>query len=82
MFYFCLVYSFLTLIVYPLLIIVIIVASLLILLIVKFAMRTSVEALRHDAISRSPINSLFSATLENLMTIRAYDQEDTLNKQF
>ena len=32
------------------------------------------EALRWDAITRSPINSLFSATLRGLITIRAFKQ--------
>ena len=33
------------------------------------------EALRWDAITRSPINSLFSATLRGLITIRAFRQQ-------
>ena len=33
------------------------------------------EALKWDAISRSPMNSLFTATIKGLMTIRAYSKE-------
>ena len=39
------------------------------------AARLSNEALRWDAITRSPINSLFSATLRGLITIRAFRQQ-------
>ena len=59
MFYSCLVFSALSLSVYPYLFVVLLGGLGLMLLIVKFAMRTSTDALRYDAISRSPINSYF-----------------------
>ena len=63
MFYACLIYTVLSVAVYPYLLLVFALNVLLIFIILKFAMRSAIEALRHDAISRSPINSLFSATL-------------------
>ena len=63
MFYSYVVYAFLSLAVYPFLILVLLLALLLMYLVTKFALRTSVDALRFDAISRSPINSYFSASL-------------------
>ena len=53
----------LVLLVYPSLALVVIVALVLIYLTFKFVVRTSTDSLRHDSISRSPINSLFSTTL-------------------
>ena len=63
MFYSYLVFSFLSLLVYPYLILVLVIAFLLMYLVMNFTLRTSVDALRYDAISRSPINSYFSASL-------------------
>ena len=57
-------------------------AIFLIALLVKFSAVASVQSLRHDAISRSPVNSLFSTTLENLVTVRAYRKEQTINSKF
>ena len=53
----------LVLLVYPSLALVVLVALVMIFFIYKFVVRTSTDSLRHDAISRSPINSLFSTTL-------------------
>ena len=55
---------------------------LLFVLLLKFALVASVESIRQDALSRSPINSLFSSTLESLITIRAYNQQTSLNDKF
>ena len=63
MFYSCLVFVVLTLAVYPFLLLLLLFALLLMFLVAKFAIRTTIDALRLDAISRSPINSFFSATL-------------------
>ena len=55
MFYASLIFIILSLTVYPFLFLIL--SLLLIYLVIKFAMRTSVRALRLDAVSRSPINS-------------------------
>ena len=63
MLYSCVIYAVVILVVYPAMMGVLLVAILIIVLVLNFAMRTSIDSLRHDAISRSPINSLFSTTL-------------------
>ena len=63
MFYWALVYTFLSLTVYPVLLFLLFAVVLLVSLVVHFGLRSAVDALRLDAISRSPINSLFSTTL-------------------
>ena len=82
MFYSCLIYTVLSVAVYPKLLFLLAANLLFIFLILKFAMRSCIEALRLDAISRSPINSLFSATLQNLITIRAYNREEAISREF
>lgn len=82
MLYSTITYSLLSMSVYPLLLLLMIGVFICIALILHFAMKNSVDALRLDAISRAPINSLFSTTLENLITIRAYKSEPILNQKF
>ena len=64
---------------YPFLFLLLPFVLLLFVLLLKFALVTSVESIRQDALSRSPINSLFSSSLESLITIRAYNQQASLN---
>lgn len=40
------------------------------------------ESLKWDGITRSPMNSLFSATLRGIMTIRAYSKQSDFTKKF
>lgn len=69
-------------IVYPYLFLILPVALILLIFLVKFAKLASVESMRLDAISRSPINSFFSATISNLITIRAYRREKIMIDEF
>lgn len=62
----------LTLITYPYLIVMVVVLFFFMLLIRKCSLTATMDSLRFDAITRSPINSLFSASLHGLITIRAY----------
>ena len=80
MFYSFLVFTCLSISVYPSLLFVLLASIIVVYLILKFATGAATDALRHDAISRSPINSLFSATLNNLVTIRAYRRERIMNE--
>ena len=82
MLYWCVIYAVIILVVYPSMMGVLPVAILIIVLVLKFAMRTYIDSLRHDTITRSPINSLFSTTLESLITLRAYRRQNTLTAQF
>ena len=67
---------------YPVLLFVLPLAIVVVILTVKFSMASSTESLRLDAMSRSPVNSLFSTTLESLVTIRAYRREEHMNRKF
>ena len=49
---------------------------------IYLARRPIIDSLRYDALSRSPINSLFVASLSNLPTIRAYEQGEWLRRHF
>ena len=62
--------------VYPYLAIVVLLLVALMLLIRKVALTSTMDCLRYDAITRSPINSMFSASLNGIMTIRAYGKEE------
>ena len=57
------VYALLSLMVYPFLIPLLLLAFALMCLVTKFALQAAIDSLRYDAISRSPINSYFSASL-------------------
>ena len=57
------VYALLSLMVYPFLITLLLLAFALMCLVTKFALQAAIDSLRYDAISRSPINSYFSASL-------------------
>lgn len=61
--------------VYPYLGVVVVVLIALMMLIRKLSLTSTMDSLRYDAITRSPINSMFSASLNGLMTIRAYAKE-------
>ena len=63
MIYSCLIYTFLSLAVYPSLIVLLIFALFLMTVVSRFAMKTSVDCLRYNAISRSPINSYYASSL-------------------
>ena len=72
----------LTLITYPYLIVMVILLFFLMLLIRKCSLTATMDCLRFDAISRSPINSLFSASLHGLITIRAYKKDSYFKEKF
>lgn len=63
MLYSCLVFAFISLLVYPFLLLILLASLIIVMLLLKFAVKTSVDALRHDAITRSPINSLYTSSL-------------------
>ena len=63
MLYWTVTYSFLSLTVYPLPLVILGVVICLDVVFVGLVMGTAAEALRLDAISRSPTNSLFSSTI-------------------
>ena len=48
----------------------------------KVALIATLDTLRLDAITRSPINSLFASSLESLFTIRAYRQTGFFSNKF
>ena len=50
--------------------------------VVYLARRPIVDSLRYDALSRSPINSLFVASLGSLPTIRAFRQTPWMRAHF
>lgn len=62
-------------IVYPYLIAVALLICVLMVLVYKMAIRSSQDCQRYDAMTRSPVNSMFSASLNGLFTIRAYNRE-------
>ena len=61
--YACLIFTILTLLVYPSLLLILLFAFLLMYLVIRFSLKTSVDALRYDGITRSPINSYYTASL-------------------
>ena len=67
---------------YPKLLIALPFAVVFVFLVLKFSMGASTEALRMDAMSRSPVNSLFSTTLQSLVTIRAFRRQEHINRKF
>ncbi len=75
-------YVTMTIIVYPLLIVVVLVIVILMLLVRRFSLVGTMDSLRYDAITRSPINSMFSASLNGLMTIRAYRRSAYFEAKF
>ncbi len=58
--------------VYPLLMGFAVVIIVIMILVYKLAIRTNQDCQRLDAMTRSPVNSMFAASLHGLMTIRAY----------
>ena len=72
----------LTLITYPYLIVMVVVLFFFMLLIRKCSLTATMDSLRFDAITRSPINSLFSASLHGLITIRAYQKQSYFKTKF
>ena len=78
----CVMLTVMTLSVYPYLGFLVVVLLGLMLLIRKISLTSTMDCLRIDAITRSPINSMFSASLNGLMTIRAYQKEDHFQRQF
>lgn len=71
----CIMLMAMTVSVYPYLGVVVVVLIALMMLIRKLSLTSTMDSLRYDAITRSPINSMFSASLNGLMTIRAYAKE-------
>ena len=69
-------------IVFPYLLLVIIVVLVAMYFVRQKSLVATVDSLRYDAITRSPINSMFSASLTGLITIRAYNKTNYFEKQF
>ena len=78
----CTMLIYMTVSVYPYMGFIVLVLVGLMLLIRKISLTSTMDCLRIDAITRSPINSMFSASLNGLMTIRAYQKEDHFQRQF
>ena len=64
----------LSLSVFPQLIPLVIILLAINLVIRRLSLTATTDALRLDAITRSPVNSLFAATLGGLLTVRAFAQ--------
>ena len=65
----------LTVAVLPVMAAVIVIMVVVILLLKRRIVPITTESLKWDAITRSPINSLFSSSIRGLFTIRAYNQQ-------
>ena len=78
----CTMLIYLTVTVYPYMAFIVLVLVGGMFLIRKIALMSTMDCLRYDAITRSPINSMFSASLNGLMTIRAYQQEAHFKRKF
>ena len=63
MLYSSLIFAFISLVVYPFLLLILLASLIIVMLVLKFRVKTSVDALLHGAISRSPVNSLFASSL-------------------
>ena len=48
----------------------------------RIAIIAQLDSLRLDGVTRSPINSLFSSSLQSLFTIRAYNQSHFFKRTF
>ena len=68
----CIMLMALSVSVFPYLGIVVVVLIGFMLYIRKTSLGATMDSLRLDAMTRSPINSMFSASLNGLLTIRAY----------
>ena len=55
---------------------------MLMFLIKSYSIIGIIDSLRLDAITRSPINSMFSTSLNGLTTIRAYNKKRFFLKKF
>ena len=75
-------YIAMSVIVFPYLIVIIIFIFLAMYYVRQKSLVATMDSLRYDAITRSPMNSMFSASLDGLMTIRAYNKADHFEKRF
>ena len=64
-----------TVIIYPYLILIVALVTVYSVYLVATYSRGIIDSLRFDAMSRSPVNSFFAASLYSLITIRAYKRE-------
>ena len=71
-----------TVIVYPYLTIVVFLISFYVVYLLRSYSRAIIDSLRFDAMSRSPVNSFFAASLYSLITIRAYKREKEMQAKF
>ena len=86
-FFFALALQMLVSLVLSIVVIPLMAAVLVILVIIMYLLKRNImvitnESLKWDGITRSPMNSLFSATLRGLMTIRAYSKQADFTKKF
>ncbi len=72
----------LTLLTYPYLAILVVVLFAFMLLVRKLSLTATMDSFRYDAMTRSPINSMFSASLHGLITIRAYRKQTHFKNRF
>ena len=71
-----------SIIAYPYLLVVVVIILVSMLYVRNLSLPATVDSLRYDAITRSPVNSMFSASLNGLMTIRAYNQVNHFENKF
>ncbi len=72
----------LTMFVLPMMAVVVIILVVFMLLLKRRATFITNETLRWDAITRSPLNSLFAATLHGLATVRAFARQPHFRARF
>ena len=69
-------------IVYPYLFVILIIVFTSMYYLRQKSLVATMDSLRYDAITRSPMNSMFSASLNGLMTIRAYNKAEYFEQKF
>ena len=75
-------YITMSIMVFPYLLVIIVVVLVAMYYVRQKSLVATMDSLRYDAITRSPMNSMFSASLNGLMTIRAYNQANHFEQKF
>lgn len=75
-------YVTMSVIVFPYLLIIVVIVLVAMIFVRNTSLIATMDSLRYDAITRSPMNSMFSASLTGLMTIRAYNQANHFERKF
>ena len=66
-------YVTMSILVFPYLLVMVMIILVAMIVVRQASLTATMDSLRYDAITRSPMNSMFSASLTGLMTIRAYN---------